>query len=47
MAEESLEDIFEAVLITIREVSIHLEEDDELLAIFPVHNCILSFNDQD
>ncbi|NSL26493.1 gluconokinase [Lactococcus petauri] len=33
MAEESLEDIFEAVLITIREVSIHLEEEDELLAV--------------
>lgn len=33
MAEESLEDIFEAVLITIREVSINLEDEDELLAV--------------
>lgn len=33
MAEEALEDIFEAVLITIREVSIHLEEEDQLLAV--------------
>lgn len=33
MAEEALEDIFEAVLVTIREVSINLEEDDELLAV--------------
>lgn len=33
MAEEALEDIFEAVLITIREVSINLEETDELLAV--------------
>ncbi|MFC4653196.1 gluconokinase [Lactococcus nasutitermitis] len=33
MAEEELEDIFEAVLITIREVSIHLNENDKLLAV--------------
>ncbi|MCL2114266.1 MAG: gluconokinase [Streptococcaceae bacterium] len=33
MAEEALEDIFEAVLVTIREVSINLEEADELLAV--------------
>ena len=32
-AEESLEDIFEAVLHTIREVSINLDDDDELLAV--------------
>lgn len=33
MAEESLEEIFEAVLVTIREVSINLEDEDELLAV--------------
>lgn len=33
MAEEEQEDIFEAVLMTIREVSINLNEDDELLAV--------------
>lgn len=33
MAEEALEDIFEAVLITIREVSIKLDETDRLLAV--------------
>lgn len=33
MAEEALEDIFEAVLVTIREVSFNLAEEDELLAV--------------
>lgn len=33
MAEEALEDIFEAVLVTIREVCFNLAEEDELLAV--------------
>lgn len=33
MAEESYQDIFDAVLVTIREVSINLNETDELLAV--------------